>query len=283
MKETTPPATLSLLKWACCIELLGKSYQHFFFPPSYSPIWNQGPDGLIATLPILFACAYFFCGIAVLFANKNNNWVKWPLGISTLLLVIWVWTKFVASGFQIPQLIELELQGSMPLLIWLWVYENEERLSWFLIRLAIALTFLGHGWYASGILYDVPNHFITMVLNSLSFTGITEAGARKLLLFAGLMDSLVAISLFVPRLTRTAAAYAILWGFLTSAARIVSYVRFGPEFWMTLHRWGFEFLVRVPHFVAPLFVWGKAQGYTHGSSQSGSPSQASDIDRIKKS
>ena len=255
MKETPPPVALSILKWACCLELLGKSYQHFFFPPAYSEIWANNFTTLTGNASLLFACIYFICGIAVLFASRNYGLIKWALWISTFLLAILAWTKFALSGYQIPQLIELELQTSMPLLIWLWVYEDEDQLSWFLFRLAIALTFIGHGWYASGIIYGVPNHFITMVINSLSFTGITEAGARNLLLFAGFMDTLVAIGLFIPRFTRTASAYAIVWGFLTSAARIVSYVRFGPEFWLTLHRWGFEFLVRIPHFAVPGFVF----------------------------
>lgn len=166
--------------------------------------------------------------------------------------------KFISSGYQIPQLVELTLQIFTPaLLAFAILTENKERLYAF-FRLAIALTFLGHGWYALGFVYGQPSHFVEMTVNSLGFMGMTAELAPGFLLIAGIMDMLVAIGMFFPSLYKVSAGYAAIWGFLTSAARIAAYVRFGSEFWQLFARYLPEFLIRVPHFSIPWLVYKEA-------------------------
>jgi hypothetical protein len=186
---------------------------------------------------------------------------KWSIaGLYALSAIFFVLAclKFIGSGYQVAQLIELALQVSLPALLGLALAgENKERLyAWF--RLAIALTFLGHGWYALGFIYGQPPHFAEMTVNSLGFLGMSDELAPHFLLAAGIMDMLVVIGMFFPKMTKLSAGYAVVWGFLTSAARIAAYVRFGPDFWQLLVRYVPEFLVRVPHFSIPWLVYKDA-------------------------
>ena len=117
------------------------------------------------------------------------------------------------------------------------------------MKIAIAMTFAGHGLYAIGF-HPVPGHFIDMTI---SILGVSESQARALILGAGILDLLAAASLFVPSLFRPALVYAACWGFLTAAARPVSLYFLDGDTWNQAY-WFVEALCRVPHFALPLAV-----------------------------
>jgi len=233
----SPPTTrlLLILRLACTAEIIAVAYKEFV-KGAYHPL------AFVILAGLLFVW------------NKPNSWSIKGLFFLSITLLGLACIKFIDSGYQLAQLIELALQVSMPALLALALSGiNKERLyAWF--RLAIALTFLGHGWYALGIIYAQPPHFIEMTVNSLGFLGMTTEIAPHFLLAAGIMDMLVVIGMFFPGLVKFSAGYAVIWGFLTSAARIAAYVRFGSEFWSLLLRYLPEFLVRVPHFAIPWLV-----------------------------
>jgi len=190
--------------------------------------------------------------------KKPVKWSIYGLFILSMLFLLIAFLKFVDSGYQIAQFVELTLQVTLPALLAFALLErNKDRLYAF-FRLAIALTFLGHGWYALGLIYGQPPHFIEMVVNSLGFLGMTPELAPYFLLLAGILDMIVVIGMFIPSWTKISAGYASIWGFLTSAARIAAYVRLGSEFWSLLARYLPEFLIRFPHFTIPWLVFNES-------------------------
>ncbi len=119
------------------------------------------------------------------------------------------------------------------------------------MKVAIALTFTCHGLYAIGY-YPRPMTFMTMTQNIL---GVNSAGVNSFLNLAGVLDFVVALGIFVlkGKAKKAALWYAVIWGALTSFARIIGnyYLDFPLE---SLHQWVFEAVLRFPHFLIPLVL-----------------------------
>ena len=157
---------------------------------------------------------------------------------------------------------ELSLQGFSPfLLVFLFSkYYTDQRFH-IGIRVAIALTFIGHGLYAWGY-YPVPGHFQQMMISGF---GVTNSQALILLKIAGFLDFMAAALLFVPAKKWAFAGlyYIIIWGFLTAMARMWSNLELSSmsnlfAFWLS------ETTVRFVHFLVPLallFWWKEKKGY----------------------
>ncbi|MEL6673390.1 MAG: hypothetical protein AAFR61_14395 [Bacteroidota bacterium] len=235
------------LRLATGFLLLAKAYQHFFFELPY-PALLKGSGTLI------LGAVLGLTGIGVLASRHISSWLQKLLQLSTTILLGWALSNFIYKGFQLPQLMEHVLQVSLPL-FYLWQHRESQEENFFRrLSLAIGITFLGHGLYALGFPYPVPPHFVEMFMESLGGWGMTPELARHCLSLAGILDIGVAIGLMIPALRIYAAAYACLWGFLTALARLTSYVSFDATFWESLHRYGFEFLTRSPHFLAPALI-----------------------------
>jgi hypothetical protein len=157
---------------------------------------------------------------------------------------------------------ELSLQWFSPfLLVFLFSkYYTDQRFH-IGIRVAIALTFIGHGLYAWGY-YPVPGHFQQMMISGF---GVTNSQALILLKIAGFLDFMAAALLFVPAKKWAFAGlyYIIIWGFLTAMARMWSNLELSSmsnlfAFWLS------ETTVRFVHFLVPLallFWWKEKKGY----------------------
>lgn len=86
--------------------------------------------------------------------------------------------------------------------------------------------------------------------------GLSESAAIQFLKVVGILDIIFSLVLFLPfrPAQHLALAYAILWGFMTAAARI--YTNFYIEFWWySLVHWLPHTLYRFPHFLIPAAVW----------------------------
>ncbi|MEL6254779.1 MAG: hypothetical protein AAFR87_22395 [Bacteroidota bacterium] len=229
-----------ILRITCTAQILGSAYKHFI----------QGANPVLMPVFVLGLLFVWMKG------NKLSFWGL--LGMSGFFLLQAI-MKFIGSGYQIAQLVELTLQVCSPALLALALISEEKERLYAYFRLAIALTFLGHGWYALGFIYGQPPHFHEMVVNSLGFLGMKAEWTAEFLIAAGIMDMLVVIAIFVPKYVKVGALYAAIWGFLTSAARIASYVRFGPDFWLQLSQYLPEFLIRTPHYSIPWLVFDEAE------------------------
>ncbi len=152
---------------------------------------------------------------------------------------------------------ELSLQWMSPFLLAFLLsklYTDNRFHYW--VRLAIALTFIGHGLYAWGY-YPVPGHFQQMMISGF---GVTNVQALFLLKMAGFLDFLAAFLLFVPfkKWAYIGLYYIIVWGFLTALARVWSHMELSSvgnlfTFWLP------EATLRIVHFLVPLALlsWWK--------------------------
>ncbi|MEM6802916.1 MAG: hypothetical protein AAF696_16015, partial [Bacteroidota bacterium] len=229
-----------ILRISCTAEILAKWQQSF----------------IAGSTPILGVL--FLLGLLVVWmpSSRISRGLLWGIsGIFFLQAIL----KFIDSGYEIAQLIELSLQVLCPAFLALASSRIDQQKLYAYFRLAIALTFMGHGWYALGIIYEQPGHFIEMVVKSLGFLGMNAEVAYYFLMVAGILDMLVVIGVFVPEYIRISALYACIWGFLTSAARLAAYVRLGESFWSQLAIYLPEFLIRVPHFSVPWIVFRDVQ------------------------
>ncbi len=128
-----------------------------------------------------------------------------------------------------------------------WIQQN----LLFILKLLIALTFLGHGLYAIGY-YPVPGYFVDMVIRIFK---CSESVARFFLFIAGVLDIVIAVGLFLPNKTvvKHCLIWAVIWGFSTAIARVLG--NFYSDFILhSLHQTVYEMLYRLPHGLFPLLA-----------------------------
>lgn len=264
--------TYLILLTATVLLLAGRAYQHLLFEGPYRAFFlDENFFGGIAalltgkewvdyvtSLDTDRAILMYSRVVGVIFAitavaaflsrSRLRRLPAFLLPLSFLLLFFMAFCYYLDRGFQGAQFIEYSAQVLTPLLLALYaVFHKKAAVHW-LLRIAVGLTFLGHGLYALGF-HPVPGHFVHMVISNL---GLTNDQAIQLLLVAGWLDVGVAIGVLIPKMDRYWLAYAVFWGFLTALARLTTYVSFDHLFWISLHQMGFEFLIRTPHFLLPL-------------------------------
>lgn len=137
-------------------------------------------------------------------------------------------------------------------------FGSRRGIGFFLLRLLIALTFIGHGLYAAGI-HAVPANFVLMTQASL---GLSESLARQLLLGVGWLDFIAAFLLLLPwrRCWLLALVWIVPWAMLTTLARLWSYGGLVSAATL-LTQWLPETIVRLPHVLIPLALlfWARSQ------------------------
>lgn len=261
---------------SAAVALIGRSYQHLFFEGPYRAFfldeslfgywqalfsdqsWLDFTNSHLADQRIRIytrAMGFIWLGtaIAFIFYHRLSAKVSWSLAIaSSLGLLFYGACSYLDMGYQSAQWIEHAAQILMPVLAVWGQQAKSPGLFWLWIaKVAIALTFLGHGLYAMGY-FPVPGNFVYMTHTIL---GTPDAVSKDFLYVAGVLDLLAAALLFVPRVDRYALLYCALWGFLTALARPVTYLVPNHLFWLTMHQTLFEFVVRVPHFVLPILAY----------------------------
>ncbi len=186
---------------------------------------------------------------------------KSVLFASFFLLFFLAFCYYIDKGFRLGQFVEYALQFSSPLIFWYYFkhYFKVNKIPSldstfvFFLKIVIALTFIGHALFAIGY-YPIPGVFIDMIIKSFS---VSEAGAKNLLLTVGVLDIVAALLLFIPwrNIQKIGLYYIIIWGFLTTVARIYANVSYGLG-WYSVKQWMPEFLMRFPHFLIPVFLFG---------------------------
>ena len=271
--SNTSVSFFRLLQISAFAVFLGRAYQHLFWDGPYRELfWDPAYAGWLVehltnmkweeyvTNPagdiwfkkfvvgqgVFYAC----CAGATLFIKKLPQWTRWILvlgGVDLILLaLIYMKDKFYHFG----QFFEYSLQFGAPLFLFYTLDRATISKNFILLmKIATALTFACHGLYALGY-YPRPEIFTTMTQNIL---GLENEGVRWFLLLAGIADWVVAFCLFLPykKWVISSLWYAVVWGALTSFARIIGnfYVSFPLE---SIHQWAFETVYRFPHFLLPL-------------------------------
>ena len=306
-EESFPRYLVLFLCIATSFIFLGRAWQHIFWDaPFRAIIWDPHYMGKI--LPWLTGMTwhellttqkasnaidlsiriagflYLVCGLssiaygyAYLRQGKRYKVFEYVIYVGFGALLLLVFMTFKEHFFRVGMLIEHTIHLTVPLFFIVSVRArmSKKRLL-FLLKVSIALTFIGHGFFAHGITsnidwwnHPVPGKFIDMTIKCL---GITEPQCGIFLKIAGMMDFLVGIFIFLPEIGRIIAgnkksalsnvltaigifflAYAAAWGFLTALARIWAYIDF-LNLWSSLSRWWFETVFRFPHAMIPFVV-----------------------------
>ena len=285
-KDTFSRITVvGLFRWAACGVLLGRAWQYLRWDaPFRTFFWDENLlAGLLSAVGIAwsdwlsnpavgrgiqyliygFGALYILAAIATLTIGRRASSAppvgrQWPAGADRwlrillllassglLILALLYWKE---RAYQIGQLIEYSLQIAAPVFL-LWGLGGMNERRWWFVRLAIALTFIGHGLYAAGY-YPRPAHFLQMTMVGL---GVTQEIAATILAAAGWLDFLAAFLILLPqrRIARFGLYYCVVWGLLTTLARVWSNGQlYGLD--SLLNRWVWESLYRVPHFLVPL-------------------------------
>ena len=232
-----PKHLLWLLRLALLLLLLGRLYEAFYFSNYYNEQWLA-----VALLALGFPL--------VVVPQRLGKHVQYLLTGAAFAVLSWrFWLAFSGSGYQWPNLLEHLAQWLLPVLLLLKL--RKSHYFWLAVKVAVSATFIGHGCYALGI-PAVPSSFLW--LTSVGFA-TDEAAARVLLQIFGQADLIAVLLLWLPwRASQTLAIiYMITWGLLTALSRLyVPLIDENTE--SVLLRWGFEFLVRTPHFLLPLVL-----------------------------
>jgi len=190
----------------------------------------------------------------VVFIKKIPSlFIKINLWIISFILFFLALSLFIGKGFQIGQWIEYSLQFCTPIFL-LYYFQNDTISKKYILflKIATAFTFIGHGLYATGY-YPRPGNFVDMMIKGF---GTTQSQSEMLLNVAGYLDLIAAGLLFIPikRFYKIALIYIIIWGFLTTLARV--YANFNPGLgWYSLKQWLPEMLMRFPHFLIPAVLF----------------------------
>lgn len=252
---------------------IGRAYQCIFWDiPIRSLVWNEEwmtsivsgilelswedylkhPNGDTTIQVLVSTLGYTLLVVAALVVLKIKRWLTdTGLFISFFVLVfiafLYHLEKFQTAG----QFLEYSLQFLCPLLLW-YYFKNGITKRWILaLKVAIALTFISHGLYALGF-YPVPANFVSMTIQILP---LGNEAAVQFLYIIGIVDILFSIGLFLKGfIFRISIWYCMIWGTLTTSARIVANVDLS-NFGETMHQWWFESMYRLPHVLIPLLLY----------------------------
>ncbi|MFK7950331.1 MAG: hypothetical protein AB8G11_22270 [Saprospiraceae bacterium] len=271
---------LLLLQILAATVFFGRAWQHLFWDvPFRTLLWDEGwitPivqrfgmtwEDYISNMEIaawqeiimqVVGVFYLILGLLVFFANKvsgqakaKRKWIKSLLWIGSFFLFCLSLLYWKEQFYRIGQLIEYTIQWSTPIFLIVAIYHSSNNFNFrLLIKIAIALTFVGHGLYAFGY-YPTPGNFMQMTIDMFA---MNDTQASIFLKTVGTLDFVVAVGLFFPKFWKPSIIYCIIWGFATAFARIVA--NFDVQIPMeTLHQWLHETVYRLPHGGLPLLLW----------------------------
>lgn len=210
-------------------------------------------DQAITTGVRLGGLFYVLAAVAAWYAQPGRKWTNAVVALGGVGLVVLAFLYTKEKFYHLGQFFEYSLQFGAPFLLLSALHRPRlSAIQWLSLRLAIALTFTCHGLYAISY-YPRPGNFTEMVMAGL---WLDEQSAVTLLQWAGIGDFLAAAALLLPwrNIQLAALLYTMVWGFLTTMARVWSYLwiaDLATVFW----QWVPECLYRWPHFLGPAGAW----------------------------
>jgi hypothetical protein len=267
-------STQTFLKISAILVLIGRGYQYLFFSAPFMSLYYyaeflkpyvEEKTGMLwhdfLSLPEIdkYTKAIINC-IGGLFLitipyilflkQKNYRWFQVPILASGVGLIFLAVLLTITKNYKVGQFIEYSIQFTSPFLLlsfirFKWVQHN----LLFILKLLIALTFVGHGLYAIGY-YPVPGYFVDMVIRIFK---CSESFARSFLMIAGILDMVIAIGLFLPNknVVKYCLIWAVIWGFSTAIARVVGNY-YSDFIFRSLHQTIYEMVYRLPHGLLPV-------------------------------
>ena len=266
---------LKFLKISSFFIFFGRAYQHLFWDAPYrSFFWDQqllepvisfvfdttwqsyvtnlNTDHAIQFLTKSIGALYLVCAVISIIINENSK--KWMRNILKLGAVSLVFLALIITKdkfYHLTMFFEHTIQFGVPIALLYFLKHKNTPLLLFYLKVCIALAFTCHGMYAIGVFYPLPGNFVTMTLNILP---VQEEMAKNLLFVAGILDFIIAVAIFIPKLSKLALLYACFWGLITALARIVS--GFHYDFSLSIiHQYFYLTLYRLPHGLIPLLIY----------------------------
>ena len=261
-----------LLRVGAFLCLAGWTWVHFYWEGPYGVLlWQESSHALAERLGIDWDT---FVGTG---ANDGlvQEWIGWTgwlyLAVTILtvtargksylqmvglmgggaLLAILAYARFVGTQRQLPMLVEHGGQVLAPVLLILVLHMGaRHRVTIAAAMVAMIMTFIGHGCYALN-LWPMPAKFLAMTTEIL---GVEHETATTLLWWAGILDFIVCVGIFLKVSRRSCALYAAIWGFLTAIARPVAGMSLSLNYWgadLFIH----EAVLRAPHYLIPLYLF----------------------------
>ena len=183
------------------------------------------------------------------------RWMRWILLPAILLVALDAFARWFIKDLQAGVAMEYALRLLSPVALLIFLGKGtplsgmrQGIVTWILL-LAAALTFTGHGLYAIGY-YDIPLNFYTMTMEILT---LSQEDSLLFLKAAGWLDFIAVALAFLPATRLPALIYMLLWGSATTVARLWAYYdpdlpKYGLDPWLA------ETLVRTPHCLIPLWL-----------------------------
>jgi hypothetical protein len=211
-------------------------------------------DQFIDTLGASIGAFWIFCAVMVLFIKETWKFGKGLLYLGAFSFSILALLLFKDKFWQVGQFFEYAIQVTAPLVLAHVIYKGQNTPRFRMtLKVIIAITFVAHGLYACAY-YPQPSVWIGWCMDVLPFK--EDQTAKHFLIIMGVLDFLAAALLFVPfkKVSSLAIWYCIIWGVLTSLARLVGnfYIEM---FWESLHQHAYEAFYRLVHGGIPLFLW----------------------------
>ncbi|MEL7020903.1 MAG: hypothetical protein AAGK47_04805 [Bacteroidota bacterium] len=225
------------------VELVGMDWVQYLKDPESGKLMVQFVRNLGWIYLLLAVIALFFQYI-----SKRVAQVFVATAVS--LLIFLSLSYFLGQAKRVGQFVEYSCQMGTPIFLYLARFGHplsQQFLLW--LKIAIALTFCGHGLYAIGY-YPQPGYFMEMISRGLS---VDLKTARLLLETAGVLDFILSCLIFLPVrwLVLPALVWAVIWGLITTGARLFTNI-YPDIFWDTVWRNTPDMLMRFPHFMIPL-------------------------------
>jgi len=199
---------------------------------------------------------YLLCAFASLFIRVKHKQLSKLLVAGSLLLIILSGLFYKSKFLQFGQFIEYSCQMFSPLFLYIILFYKVHLPKFsFALKLAIALTFAGHGLYALGV-YPTPGIWIDMSLSSLNFVGLYPSvnQVQHIIYLAGILDMILALGIFLPnKWSVPFLTWALIWGLLTALSRVIGFIYIDAS-WHTLIQWLPQTIMRLPHALIPLAV-----------------------------
>ncbi len=265
-----------LVKICAFSVFLGRAYQLYFFgAPFRAILWDESlltpvVEGLtnyswgdyvtspkvnawIDGITKLSSIVFLFAAIISLFWDKigYQKLKKTVIGLALAILLIIGICMVKDKNYEYLMFFELFIQFSPPVVLLLSfkndITDNKKIING--LKIAIACTFIAHGLFAMGLIY-LPGYFVDMTIMIL---GVTEPQATTFLYVAGVLDVVMSILIFIPKISKYALLYMVFWGLATAFARLLA--GFNLDFAAsTLHGSLFLVVYRLSHGLLPLVV-----------------------------
>jgi hypothetical protein len=255
------------LRWIISLQCYGyatslavPSHLNSCLLPLQGDAFARSVDTTIALILWVTGCALPFLGRASLPASQT----KWSCPVvrcdAVLLCFVAGWT-FANSVLSWQMNIEDVFHATDPfghavrfvapvvLLACVTGIGSRQKLDW-LLRIAIAATFIGHGlaayWLKPGFVDLIVGTIDTFLGSDWRLAEEREQIALLLLPWIGRIDFLLAFLILLPtKYRKTIALWMAIWGFVTATSRLTA---FGIERWPDL-------IIRVANWGIPLLLW----------------------------